>query len=472
MGAERRRNDKNTETIRQDNNNIMSMSKKWIGKVILGMSVTIAVPAFSQQNIKLEDCISQAFENNLQIKNAEYQKSISSLGIQKSKMNILPSVNAYYNHTLAESYSDYDYATSNFETSSTQGGRLGISVSVPLFKGLENYYSIRQTAIYNGASEYYVEQIKNDVSLQIANIFIKAVFYRDLIKLSDEQIALTALQIEKMKKYIDAGTHTKHELLKLQYQLSQEEVTLREAENNYRQSCVRLANSMNWDLSLADSLNLIAPDIDNIAIEQIPSLAEIYTNALNIYPQIKTDSLKTEAIIFDEKIAISRALPQVSLDYNYSKWYSSGDVLYPGHLSSSEIFQNTYQSSLGVKLTIPILNRGDVLYQKKTAQISLKQARLNAEDNKSALYQEIIFAHDNYLLALKKMKMQQQALKTARESFDISEKKLSAGVHTILDYTIEKTNLMVSETNLLNAQYEYIFALKILDFYQGKPIKL
>jgi len=432
----------------------------------------VALPAFAQTNIKLEDCINEAFENNLQIKNAQYQSSAASLSVKKSKMNMLPSVNGFYDHTIMSSSSDYSSLNDSFEDSETTGGTVGVEASLPLFKGLENYYALKQSKIYDNASKYRVEQLKSDISLQIADVFIKAVYYRDLVSLSGEQIALTQLQIEKMKKYIAAGTQTKHELLKLQYQLSQEEVTKKDAENRYHQTCVVLANIMNWNLSKADSMNLITPNIDDISEDQMPALAGIYANALTIYPQIKSDSLNVEALSYNEKMAVSRALPKVSLNYRYSKWYSSGDDMYPEYLSAGDIFENTSRNALVLNVSIPIFNKGDVMYSKKTAEISLKQAQLDAEDNKSALYEDIIIAYDSYELAKTKMQMQHKALVTAKESFEISEKKLNAGVNTILDYTIEKNNLLVAETNLLNAQYEYVFALKVLDFYQGKPIKL
>ena len=51
-----------------------------------------------------------------------------------------------------------------------------------------------------------------------------------------------------------------------------------------------------------------------------------------------------------------------------------------------------------------------------------------------------------------------------------SEKKYSVGVMSATDFLIQKNNFTQSQSNLIQAKYDYIFKRKILDFYQGKAI--
>jgi outer membrane protein len=40
------------------------------------------------------------------------------------------------------------------------------------------------------------------------------------------------------------------------------------------------------------------------------------------------------------------------------------------------------------------------------------------------------------------------------------------------DYTVAKNNLGRARSEYLQAKYDYIFKIKVLDFYQGKPLTL
>jgi outer membrane protein len=39
------------------------------------------------------------------------------------------------------------------------------------------------------------------------------------------------------------------------------------------------------------------------------------------------------------------------------------------------------------------------------------------------------------------------------------------------DYNTAKNKMAKAQSDLLQAKYEYVFKAKVLDFYQGKPLK-
>lgn len=63
---------------------------------------------------------------------------------------------------------------------------------------------------------------------------------------------------------------------------------------------------------------------------------------------------------------------------------------------------------------------------------------------------------------------QTQALE---KSFVAAEKRYNAGASNFVDYNLAKTNLDRAKSNLIVAKYDYIFKIKILDFYQNKPLE-
>lgn len=63
-----------------------------------------------------------------------------------------------------------------------------------------------------------------------------------------------------------------------------------------------------------------------------------------------------------------------------------------------------------------------------------------------------------------------RSLEAAREAFRYEEEKSAAGRSTIFDYNDAKTRMEQSESELVQAKFEFIFRRKILDFYAGEPL--
>jgi len=74
--------------------------------------------------------------------------------------------------------------------------------------------------------------------------------------------------------------------------------------------------------------------------------------------------------------------------------------------------------------------------------------------------------------ALKKYFATEKAKEALAESFSSVDKKFNVGAANSVDYNTAKNNLSKSESEMLQAKYQFIFKTKILDFYKGVPIKL
>jgi outer membrane protein len=58
-----------------------------------------------------------------------------------------------------------------------------------------------------------------------------------------------------------------------------------------------------------------------------------------------------------------------------------------------------------------------------------------------------------------------------QESFKYTEQKFNVGMVNTTDYNTAKNKMTKAQSDLLQAKYEYVFKAKVLDFYQGKPLK-
>jgi outer membrane protein len=58
------------------------------------------------------------------------------------------------------------------------------------------------------------------------------------------------------------------------------------------------------------------------------------------------------------------------------------------------------------------------------------------------------------------------------ESYRVAEEKFNQGIINSVDFLVQKTNLILAESKLLQAKYNLLFSQKVLDFYMGKSLAL
>jgi outer membrane protein len=91
---------------------------------------------------------------------------------------------------------------------------------------------------------------------------------------------------------------------------------------------------------------------------------------------------------------------------------------------------------------------------------------------KKSLYAEIQKAHANALAAFDQYNSANEAVVANEEVFKYNQQKFDVGMISSVDYDIVKNNLTKAKSNLIQAKYDYIFKIKVLDFYKGIPIVL
>ena len=123
-------------------------------------------------------------------------------------------------------------------------------------------------------------------------------------------------------------------------------------------------------------------------------------------------------------------------------------------------------------MSIPIFNGWSTNTAIRNARLNIERSELELEKSHQQLYKEIAQAYNNAENAYEKYSAAEKNVAAARESFGYTEQKFNVGMVTGTEYVVAKNNLFKSESESLQAKFQYIFQMKILDFYRGVPIKL
>lgn len=459
-----------------------------------------ALSILAQQAWTLEDCIEYAMKNNIQIKqsvlNTQYRENL----VKQSKLSQIPNLNASSNYTFSWGRA-LDQTTYQFtDDQQINSISLGVSSSVNLFNGLRVRNTILQNELNLMASYEDVEKIKNDISLNIAAAYLSILFNKELLAVTRNQLEITGQQVDRTQKMVDAGKLARGSFLEIQAQYAAEELNLINAENQLALSLLNLQQILDlpidsaFDVSIPD---LPAPDDNSLAI----NVNEVYRIAEQEMPEIKSAQLATKSSEKGLRIAESNRYPQLHLTANYNSGFSdirqkvteistmppvaigttqSGEIVnsYPqeiplyGKYPFFEQVRDNTSAGIGLGLTIPIFNGWQVNSSIANAKLDLENARLELQSQKLNLYAVINQSYADAVAALKQFTATEKALISMEESFKYTEKKFEVGLVNTVDYNTSKNQLTATQSDLLQAKYDFIFKIKIVNFYKGEPITL
>jgi len=469
-------------------------------KLLVFLLFGMVFQAFGQHEWSLEDCITYAMENNIQIKqtvlNTEYNDNL----LKQSRLGQIPNLNGSANYTFSWGRA-LDQTTYQFtEDQQINSISLGVSSSLNLFNGLRVRNTILQNELNLMASYEDVEKVKNDISLNIAAAYLSILFNKELLVVTESQLEITGQQVERTRKLVDAGKLAEGSFLEIQAQYASEELNLVNADNQLMISLLNLQQTL--DLPIDTAFDVIIPELaDPDENPMVVSAIQVYLIAEQEMPQIRSAELTMESSEKGLKIAEGGRYPQLYLSGNFNSGYSDirekvvgqqtpvsvpigitdgGENVnsYPqqfpiyGAYPFFEQMRDNTSAGVGLGLSIPIFNGWQVNTSIANARIQLESSQLELQSRKLTLYASINQAYADALAALKKFRATEQALVSMQESFKYTEKKFEVGLVNTVDYNTSKNQLTATQSDLLQAKYDFIFRIKILNFYRGEPITL
>jgi outer membrane protein len=282
-----------------------------------------------------------------------------------------------------------------------------------------------------------------------------------------KQIESTTLQLGLAKERVDLGVISMADYLQIKSELASEKSTLATAVSQLAINKVTLMQLM--ELPVDPNFEISSPNLDSLLVTSVqPDAQEIYNLALGIKPQIKNAALIKESASINVDIAKADYLPTLSLGAGLSSGYSS---LTKGTDYTTQL-QDKVNPSVGFSLSIPIFQKKQVRTNVSLANIAVSNAELDEINTKNGLRKEIEQACVDVEKAKSEYAAGLELLQSSKESYDVTDEKFKQGLLNSVDFLVQKTNLITSESKLLQARFSLIFSYKVLDFYKGIPLVL
>lgn len=444
-----------------------------IATALLLLTCLAFKPSFAQkESWTLEQCITYAFENNIQVQQSELSMEVSRQNVVQSKYNTLPTVNGSATH-IYNFGQTIDPFTNQFATSQVRSNQLSLNSSLTLFDGFRTLNTIRRNNADLQASKYDLARMQNDISLNIANQYLQILFNTELLKNAENQLGVTQVQVERIQKLVDAGSMPEGNLREIEAQLASEELQAVNARNQLQLSKLNLAQTLR--LENADGFEVVQPNLDNFQGEsELSTPGALYLTALDNMPQVKQAEYAYYSAEKSKDLAQGAYSPTLTMTGSIGSGFSENNKEFVDNEFRVKPFNDqlddNFNKSIGFRLSVPIFNGMNSRTSVQRAKLNADRASLDLENTKLQLRQDIEVAHNDAISALKRYKAAEKSVNALILSFEYTKQRFDVGLLNTFEFNNEKNRLNNAESELLQVKFEYIFKSKVLDFYQGKAI--
>lgn len=415
-----------------------------------------------QKTWTLDECIEYAMEHNVSVlqtkisqENADYQYKIA-------KNAWLPSLSASASEGLGFGMSPTSsgiYIPNNSSSTS-----FGLSMDMPIFSGLNIYNQIKASDLNLQASKKDLEAVKFDLELMIMAYYMQVIYNKEIMSVAEKQFALTQEQHSKTQELYQVGTVAEADVYESAAQVATAKSTLVQAENTLMLSILDLAQAL--DINDVANFDVVSPELfaDGQSLV-MPSQESTYNNAVVNMPRMQAANIRLEQSYYELKAIKSAWYPTLG----FYAGFSDGFYHYFNNAALNEPFgdqmKNNGRTQVAFQLNIPIFNRMQTKYNVEMSKISIKNQELNISNEELNLRKEIQQAYYNALASEQKYVSSRESYNAAEIAYRFSNESYTAGKTTLLELNESKNRLFKSESEMLQAKYEYLYRVKVMERY-------
>ncbi len=442
--------------------------------IFIAIAITVLNNANAQSTEKwsLRKCVDYAMKNNISVKLADVQARIAALQFKQAKLYQLPSAN--FSTNIGPSFGrSLDLSTNGYTNLASLSQNYNLQGGIEIF----NWGKLKNSA---AAAEYNlkaaltdIEKTANDVALSVATYYLQILSANQQIGITKVQIQQTKNNLDATRKRVDAGALPELNALEFESQLAADSTNLVAAETNYNQALLSMKGLLNLDA--AKPFDVDIPNVETIPLESLIDLQpeSVYQLALENQSNIKSNRLRIKSGEKNILANKSGLYPSITGSYALSTGYI--DYLTNTGFSKTAYFtqlNTNFRQNLGVGISVPIFNNGSNRINYEQSKLNLQNTKVNEEQIEQKLKLDIYTAYSNAVSALQKFNASKKQVEVAQKAFDFATKRYDVGLLNTLDLITNQNNLLRAKTQNLADQYDYVFKMKLLEFYRGQGLKL
>lgn len=418
----------------------------------------------------LLQCMEYAVEHSSKMKMA--QADLSDTRVERRDA-ILKTFTPFVS---ASSYGYYNWGrsvdpeTNTYSNIKSFHNGYSLSAGLTLFDGFQavNNMKIAETSLLMGISRE--QQTEDEVCLATMEAWSNVLYYTELSKILQDQVAAAELSLSKARKEEQLGRKAYADVVQMEAELSDKQYQSLQAKNRAEDALLTLKSVMMWPLDEPLVLDENEPSrLANESAGTKEDISQIVDYVLAHNPQ----AIIAEGNVSNAKRQLLTARWQLAPSLSLNGGWSTSYFTYPGRAGYKptpfrEQFKNNSGEYLQVSISIPIYNRLQSqssvrrrknAYDKAVAERDQKMTELASEVKRAVQDRDNTLS--SWKLAVKRAEVQEEAYK-------LNVKKYEQGMISSIEYQTAVNTWLQAQADRLQAQLTYMIKEKVLRYYQGQ----
>jgi len=404
-------------------------------------------PLQAQQSktLTLQEAIDLSLINSKQLKIDKAKILQATAGVKEANEARLPEtgISGSYLYLPVKPTIDLKAGSNNNGSPSVNQVIYGMaSVSVPLYTGGKLKYGIESAKYLEEAVKLDADNNRQALIMNVTNACINLYKAHTAIELVKENLAGAQQRVKDFSNLEKNGLLARNDLLKAELQTSNIELTLLDAETNYKLACV----NMNIMMGLPEQ-TILVPDKSGLALPaSIKTLPEYEQDAMKNRKDMAAVAVRRQAAALGIKNAKADYYPTVA----FTGGYVAADI--PNFFS----VYNAVNVGIGVKYNLSSLWKTRTKIDRAKAQADQWQQNVELLNDNMRL--QINQTYEAYLVSVKKIQVYEKAVVQATENYRITKNKYDNALASTTDLLDADIALLQTKLSVTNAKADSFLA--------------
>lgn len=441
------------------------------GLLILATMMSLSVSA--QQKWTLQECIDYAMQNSITLKQAKLDKETAAETRKQSQAALFPSLtgtsnqNVGYRPWQSSGMSTVTNGTVNNKVTKTYyNGTYGINASWTVWNGNQNHNQVKQNKLSEEQKELQVQEAVNTIQEKIAQLYVQILYLNEAVNVNRQSLETSKKNEERGQEMVEVGKMSKADLAQLSAQRATDEYNLVESEAQLADYKLQLKQLL--EITGDQPFDIAMPTAsDEQALGDIPSVANVYEQALLLRPEIKNSEVAVQSSDVQLKIARAGHLPTISMTGGVGTSTSSNNSNGWG-----EQLKTNFDATAGIGISIPIFDQRKTKTAINKAKIQHEKALLEQQDKEKQLYLTIEGFWLDAQSAQQRFRAASATVESEQLSYDLLSEQFNLGLKNVIQLMTGKTTLLDAQQKKLQSKYMTILNQQLLRFYQGETMNI
>ena len=459
----------------------------------------------AQETWSLSACIEHAEANNLDIQRGKNNILLAEINEDQSKLAFLPTLNLnggyYWNFGLT-----IDPITNTRQPGSRQTLGSTASSNWTLFNGGRNLYQLQQARMNAMAAMYQQMELANNVYLNIASSYLQILVNQQLLEVAEGQLKASAQSLKRAEILFENGAISKDNYLQSLAQVRTDEGNKISAENALLLSKLMLYQMLQLDTPF-EEFNILVPEVDLTAAAMSGYHREdLLESAVAKQPSVQMATSNLSSANYGVKLAQTGRIPSVAFSAQLNSNYVQGLPYFTEYytLTTYTLVENPLTGSidqvaqemnvpnpnsqtaytlanqlidnrnqfLGVGVQIPLFNGGQAHSAVQRAKIQLDNALIDKAQAELNVSQTIERAYLDAMGALAIYEASKISAEASEEALENAGVNFETGTISAFDFSLSKNQFLAAKSREIQSKFDYLFKVKVLEFYLFNQITL